>query len=372
MKKLKFSDSKKIVIKVGTSTITNNDGFDKEFLVKLSSEVSSWIDNGIGVVIVSSGAIFAGLKKLKVNTKPNVLSELQAAAAIGQMDLAQVYKDIFTKNNKIAAQVLLTHEDLSDRKRYLNARSTINNLITSGVVPIINENDTVSTEEIQFGDNDNLAAMVANLIEADYLVLLTDQVGLFSNDPAIDINASLIEKAFTDDKRLDSLAKNTSSIYGTGGMVTKIEAARRASLSGTHTIIANGKIDETFFKLFNNKSVGTFLESRLEKKIAKKKWLADNLRSCGRLILDKGASIAILEKGKSLLPIGVLEVEGKFDRGEVVSCVDSKGIEIAKGLVNYNSVDSKKICGVSSDEIKSILGFMNEVNIIHRDNLVVM
>lgn len=271
MKKLKFSDSKKIVIKVGTSTIANNDGFDKEFLVKLSSEVSSWMDNGIGVVIVSSGAIFAGLKKLKVNDKPNVLSELQAAAAIGQMDLAQVYKDIFTKNNKIAAQVLLTHEDLSDRKRYLNARSTINNLITSGVVPIINENDTVSTEEIQFGDNDNLAAMVANLIEADYLVLLTDQEGLFSNDPAIDINASLIEKAFTDDKRLDSLAKNTSSTYGTGGMVTKIEAARRASLSGTHTIIANGKIDETFFKLFNNKSVGTFLESRLEKKNSKEK-----------------------------------------------------------------------------------------------------
>ena len=372
MKKLKFSDSKKIVIKIGTSTITNDDGFDKEFLVKLSTEVSSWIDNGIGVVIVSSGAIFAGLRKLKVSAKPNVLSELQAAAAIGQMDLAQVYKDIFTQNNKIAAQVLLTHEDLSDRKRYLNARSTINNLITSGVVPIINENDTVSTEEIQFGDNDNLAAMVANLIEADYLVLLTDQEGLFSDDPAVNKNASLIKKAFTDDEKLDLLAKKTSSTFGTGGMVTKIEAARRASLSGTHTIIGNGKIDEIFFKLFNNNPVGTFLESRLEKKIAKKKWLADNLRSCGRLILDEGALIAISDKGKSLLPIGVLEVEGKFDRGEVVSCLNSKGVEIAKGLVNYNSFESKKICGVPSDEIESVLGFINEVNIIHRDNLVVL
>jgi len=372
MKKLKFSESKKIVIKVGTSTITNNDGFDKEFLVKLSSEVTSWIDSGIGVVIVSSGAIFAGLKKLKIKAKPKGLSELQAAAAVGQMDLAQAYKDVFMQNNKIAAQVLLTHEDLSDRKRYLNARSTINNLITSGVVPIINENDTVSTEEIQFGDNDNLAAMVANLIEADYLLLLTDQEGLFSDDPTIDINASLIEKAFTDDKKLDSLAKKTSSTYGKGGMVTKIEAARRASLSGTHTIIANGKINETFFKLFNNKPIGTFLESRIEKKIAKKKWLADNLRSCGRLMLDEGASIAILDKGKSLLPIGVLEIEGRFDRGEVVSCIDTKGMEIAKGLVNYSSVETKKICGISSDEIESILGFVNEVNIIHRDNLVVL
>ncbi|MBT3826371.1 MAG: glutamate 5-kinase [Nitrosomonadales bacterium] len=372
MKKLKFSESKKIVIKVGTSTITNNVGFDKEFLIKLSSEVTRWIDSGVGVVIVSSGAIFAGLKRLEVITKPSALSELQAAAAVGQMDLAQVYKDVFMQNNKIAAQVLLTHDDLSDRKRYLNARSTINNLIGRGVVPIINENDTVSTDEIRFGDNDNLAAMVANLIEADYLLLLTDQEGLFSDDPTIDQNASLIEKAFTDDKKLDLLAKKTASTYGTGGMVTKIEAARRASLSGTHTIIANGKINETLFKIFNDKSVGTFLESRLEKKLAKKKWLADNLRTCGRLILDKGASIAILEKGKSLLPVGVLEVEGKFERGEVVVCIDHMGMEIAKGLVNYSSDESKKICGISSNEIESVLGFVNEVNIIHRDNLVVL
>lgn len=372
MKKFKFSESKKIVIKIGTSTITNNLGFDEEFLTKLSSEVSGWLDSGIGVVIVSSGAVFAGLKKLKVEVKPSTLSDLQAAAAVGQMDLAQAYKDAFMQNKKIAAQVLLTHEDLSDRKRYLNARSTINNLIGRGVVPIINENDTVSTEEIQFGDNDNLAAMVANLIEADYLVLLTDQEGLFSDDPTINKNASLLEKAFTDDKQLDLIAKKTSSAYGTGGMATKIEAARRASLSGTHTIIANGKTHETLFKLFNDKSVGTFLESRLEKKLAKKKWLADNLRSCGKLILDEGASLALLDKGKSLLPVGVLKVEGKFERGEVVICIDHMGKDIAKGLVNYSSDESKKICGISSNGIKSVLGFVNEVNIIHRDNLVIL
>ena len=372
MKKLKFADSKKVVIKIGTSTITDDLGFDNEFISNLSMEVSEWLNKGIGVVVVSSGAVFAGLKKLKVDGKPNILSDLQAAAAVGQMDLAQVYKDAFLQNKKIAAQVLLTHEDLSDRKRYLNARSTISNLMSKGVVPIINENDTVSTDEIQFGDNDNLAAMVANLIEADYLILLTDQEGLFSDDPKINKNATLIENAFTDDKQLDLIAKKTLSTFGKGGMSTKIEAARRASLSGTNTIIANGKNVEIFLNIFNDKSVGTFLEARLEKKMAKKKWLADNLRSCGKLVLDKGASIALLDKGKSLLPVGVLEVEGKFERGEVVICIDIKGKEIAKGLVNYNSEESKKICGISSGEIESVLGFINEVNLIHRDNLVIL
>ena len=366
------SGKKRILLKIGSNTLTKETNhISRGKIEDIGMQIAALKDD-YEFVIVSSGAIAAAKQFVKLEAPDNEIFVKQALASIGQPHLMRIFHENFSDLGLHTSQCLLSYSDFEKTETKINIVNTIDVLVKNSYIPIINENDTVSTEEIQFGDNDNLAAMVANLIEADYLVLLTDQEGLFSDDPAIDINASLIEKAFTDDKRLDSLAKNTSSIYGTGGMVTKIEAARRASLSGTHTIIANGKIDETFFKLFNNKSVGTFLESRLEKKIAKKKWLADNLRSCGRLILDKGASIAILEKGKSLLPIGVLEVEGKFDRGEVVSCVDSKGIEIAKGLVNYNSVDSKKICGVSSDEIESILGFMNEVNIIHRDNLVVM
>ena len=365
--------SKRIVIKVGSALLIDKDTgkLKKKWLESLAFDIKHFVKSGKEILLVSSGSIALGKKQLNLSNNLS-LDEKQAAAATGQITLAHAWSEYLGNYDLKVAQILLAPDDTETRRKHLNARATLIKLIELNVIPVINENDTVATEEIRFGDNDRLASRVAQMCSADLLILLSDINGLYSSDPSIDKDASLIETITEITNEVEQMAGPPNNGISSGGMITKIEAARRASLSGTHTIIANGKIDETFFKLFNNKSVGTFLESRLEKKIAKKKWLADNLRSCGRLILDKGASIAILEKGKSLLPIGVLEVEGKFDRGEVVSCVDSKGIEIAKGLVNYNSVDSKKICGVSSDEIKSILGFMNEVNIIHRDNLVVM
>ena len=267
---------------------------------------------------------------------------------------------------------MLTHSDLSDRKRYLNARSTIFNLIKNNVIPVINENDTVASEEIRFGDNDSLAAMVANLIEADLLVLLTDQDGLFSSDPRDDNNAKLIRHGYVDDKNLDDLASGTKSTIGTGGMATKILAARRAALSGAHTIIASGKRNNILVDLSNDEDIGTFLQSREVKLVARKKWLADNLKSNGKIYIDQGAEKALIHKGKSLLAAGVTKVIGTFDRGEVIQCVNESGHEILKGLVNYNSEEVKKIIGVSSDKIESILGYVNESSLIHRDNMIII
>tara|TARA_B100000787_G_scaffold140456_1_gene109432 strand:+ start:272 stop:1441 length:1170 start_codon:yes stop_codon:yes gene_type:complete len=373
MKKFNFSEAEKIVIKLGSSIVTNDgDGLDEKCLSSLIKQISILSSQNKKVILVSSGAIAAGLRKLGIEKRPKILSELQSAAAVGQMDLVRIYEELFSDNNLIAAQVLLTHNDLSDRKRYLNARSTIFNLIKQNVIPVINENDTVASEEIRFGDNDSLAAMVANLIEADILVLLTDQDGLFSSDPRQDSNAKLIRHGYADDKDLASLAAGTKSKIGTGGMTTKILAARRAALSGTHTIIASGKRSNVLVDLSKDEDVGTFLQSREVKLVARKKWLADNLKSNGKIYIDHGAEKALINEGKSLLVAGVIKVTGTFDRGEVIQCVNESEDEILIGLLNYNSEEVKKIIGLSSDKIEAVLGYVNESSLIHRNNMIIM
>jgi len=373
MKKFNFSKAEKIVIKLGSSIVTNDgEGLDEECLSSLIKQISILNSQNKKIILVSSGAIAAGLKKLQVKIRPKVLSELQAAAAVGQMDLVRTYEELFADNDLISAQVLLTHDDLSNRKRYLNARSTIFNLIKNNVIPVINENDTVASEEIRFGDNDTLAAMVANLIEADLLVLLTDQDGLFSSDPREDNDAKLIHHSYVDDKNLDSLASGTKSKIGTGGMTTKIMAARKAALSGAHTIIASGRRDNILVDLSNDKDIGTFLQSREVKLLARKKWLADNLKENGKIYIDNGAEIALINKGKSLLVAGVIKVTGTFDRGEVIQCVNKSGDEVLKGIVNYNSEEVKKIIGLPSDKIEAALGYVNESSLIHRNNMIII
>ena len=372
MNKFNFTKAKKIIIKLGSSIITNDGkGIDEAFLSNFAADISL-LAKKMQVVIVSSGAIAAGLKKLGILRRPSELSELQAAAAVGQMDLIRSFEKEFSKVSMICAQVLLTHDDLSDRKRYLNARSTLNNLLEKNVIPIINENDTVSNEEIKFGDNDNLAALTANLLEADYLILLTDQDGLYSDDPRKNSNVTLLSHISVNDKILDEVAKATTSSVGRGGMYTKILAARRASLSGTHTIIANGKNRKVFSNLLNDSVSGTFIQSEERQLDARKKWLAGQLKSKGTLIIDDGAKNAIVNSGKSLLSVGITDVKGKFDRGDLVQCISSSGQEVAKGLINYSSSEVGKVLGQPSDKMESLLGYVNESSVIHRNNLVVL
>ena len=372
MNKFNFTKAKKIIIKLGSSIITNDGkGIDEAFLSNFAADISL-LAKKMQVVVVSSGAIAAGLKKLGISRRPSELSELQAAAAVGQMDLIRSFEKEFSKASMVCAQVLLTHDDLSDRKRYLNARSTLNNLLEKNVIPIINENDTVSNEEIKFGDNDNLAALTANLLEVDYLILLTDQDGLYSDDPRINNNATLLSHISVNDKILDEVAKATTSSVGRGGMYTKILAARRASLSGTHTIIANGKNRKVFSNLLNDSVSGTFIQSEERQLDARKKWLAGQLKSKGTLIIDDGAKNAIVNSGKSLLSVGITDVKGKFDRGDLVQCISSSGQEVAKGLINYSSSEVGKVLGQPSDKMESLLGYVNESSVIHRNNLVVL
>ena len=370
---IKLLESKRIIVKLGSSIITNDgNGIDEACLLSLVRQIAKIANEDKEIVVVSSGAIAAGLKKLGVTKRPRELSELQAAAAVGQMSLLKIYEQLFSECNLITAQVLLTHEDLSDRKRYLNARSTLNNLITKKVIPIINENDTVASEEIKFGDNDTLGAMVANLLEADLLVLLTDQDGLFSDDPRKNDSAHLVEHAYIDDDELDLLANDTISSVGTGGMTTKIQAARKAASSGTHTIIASGRRENILIDICSNNFYGTFLECREPKQLARKKWLADILLSNGKVFIDSGAIKALVQEGKSLLAVGVTKVNGNFGRGEVVKCCDAEGGEVAQGLINYSSDELNMIKGLSTDKIESILGYVNEKSLIHRNNLVIM
>jgi glutamate 5-kinase len=372
MNKFNFTKAKKIIIKLGSSIITNDGkGIDEAFLSNFAADISL-LAKKMQVVVVSSGAIAAGLKKLGISRRPSELSELQAAAAVGQMDLIRSFEKEFSMVSMICAQVLLTHDDLSDRKRYLNARSTLNNLLEKNVIPIINENDTVSNEEIKFGDNDNLAALTANLLEADYLILLTDQEGLYSDDPRKNSNVTLLSHISVNDKILDEVAKATTSSVGRGGMYTKILAARRASLSGTHTIIANGKNRKVFSNLLNDSASGTFIQSEERQLDARKKWLAGQLKSKGTLIIDDGATNAIVNSGKSLLSVGITDLKGKFDRGDLVQCISSSGQEVAKGLINYSSSEVGKVLGQPSDKMESLLGYVNESSVIHRNNLVVL
>ncbi len=324
------------------------------------------------VVLVSSGAIAEGMQRLSWKKRPHALYKLQAAAAVGQMGLIQAYESCFRDYELQTAQLLLTHEDLSNRKRYLNARSTLTTLLSMNVVPIINENDSIATEEIRFGDNDTLAALVTNLIEADVLVILTDQAGLFTADPRIDAQAKLLNEAMVEDPTIELMASDVGSIVGRGGMRTKIIAAKRAARSGAHTIIASGHEANVLVRLVQGEAIGTQLMTKTLKVAARKQWLENHLQTHGKITLDEGAVKALTVEGKSLLPIGVTNTTGNFERGEVVNCIDLEGREIARGLVNYSAMETQKILRCPSSEIESILGYVDELELIHRNNLVLL
>ena len=367
-----LATAQRLILKVGSALVTNNGaGLDLTAINDWARQIAQLRKAGKEVILVSSGAIASGMERLGWSKRPKAVHELQACAAIGQMELAQVYESAFIRHGLQTAQVLLTHDDLSDRKRYLNARATLKTLLGLGVVPIINENDTVVTDEIKFGDNDTLGALVANLIEADCLIILTDQQGLYTADPRKDPQATLVAEARAGDPALEAMAGGAGTQYGKGGMITKIIAAKRAARSGTHTAIASGHEKDVMIRLARGEPVGTLLVSETPPLNARKQWLADHLQLCGKLQLDAGA-VKALREGKSLLPIGVVEVLGEFERGAAVACLSPEGIEVARGLVNYSSSDSRRIAHRNSTEIEELLGFINETEIIHRDNLILV
>jgi len=368
-----LKQSRRIVIKVGSSLVTNQgQGLDHTTLTCLAEQIAKLKQAKKEVVLVSSGAIAEGMQRLSWKKRPHALYKLQAAAAVGQMGLIQAYESCFRDYELQTAQLLLTHEDLSNRKRYLNARSTLTTLLRMNVVPIINENDSIATEEIRFGDNDTLAALVTNLIEADVLVILTDQAGLFTADPRIDAQAKLLNEAMVEDPAIELMASNVGSIVGRGGMLTKISAAKRAARSGAHTIIASGHEANVLVRLVQGEAIGTQLMTKTLKVTARKQWLANHLQTHGKRTLDEGAVKALTVEGKSLLPIGVTNTTGNFERGEVVNCIDLEGREIARGLVNYSAMETQKILRCPSSEIESILGYVDELELIHRNNLVLL
>ena len=365
--------ARRIVVKVGSSLVTNDGrGLDAAAVAAWAAQIAELKHAGKDVVLVSSGAIAEGVKRLGWSTRPSSIHEQQAAAAVGQMGLVQAYESAFAKWSLRTAQILLTHEDLSDRRRYLNARSTLLTLLGLSAIPVINENDTVTTDEIRFGDNDTLGALVTNLIEADVLVLLTDQPGLHTADPRRDPSATLVQTAQAGDVALEAMAGGTGSALARGGMLSKVLAAKRAARSGASTVIANGREPNVLTRLAAGEDIGTSLIAPDVSLGARKQWLADHVRLAGRLKLDAGAIRAVVRDGKSLLPIGVTGVEGTFERGEIVGCFDAAGREIARGLVNYSASESARILGKPSSEIPAILGYVDEPELIHRDNLVVL
>jgi len=366
-------DAKRLVVKIGSGLVTNEGrGLDHEALAGWAGQLAQLRRDGREVVLVSSGAIAEGMQRLNWRRRPHALHELQAAAAVGQMGLIQVYETSFRKFGLLTSQVLLTHDDLSDRKRYLNARSTLRTLLGLGVIPVINENDTVAIDEIRFGDNDTLAALVTNLIEAEALVILTDQAGLYTSDPRANPAATLLAEGAAGDPALERMAGGAGSQIGLGGMLTKVLAAKRAARSGAHTVIASGREPEVLLRLASGERLGTQLTAQSATLAARKQWLADHLQVRGALRLDAGAVAALKVHGKSLLPIGVHEVTGEFERGEAVSCLDEARREIARGLVNYNASDSRRIVRTPSHEIEARLGYVGEPELIHRDNLVLL
>ena len=361
------------VVKVGSSLVTNEGrGLDLAAISRWADQVAALRALGKQVLLVSSGAIAEGMQRLGWARRPQEVHELQAAAAVGQMGLAQAYESCFGALGLRTAQILLTHADLVDRARYLNARSALLTLLELGVVPVINENDTVVTDEIKFGDNDTLAALVTNLVEADALVILTDQQGLFDADPRRVPQAQLVRNGAAGDPQLEQYAGGVGSAIGRGGMLSKVLAAKRAARSGAATIIACGREPDVLLRLVQGESIGTLLSAAMPKRAARKQWLADHLQTKGRVSIDAGAVFALSHQGKSLLPIGVLGVSGSFARGDVISCVDANGREVARGLVNYSSAEASLIARHSSADIAQVLGFMEEPELIHRDNLVLL
>ncbi|MET0204170.1 MAG: glutamate 5-kinase [Casimicrobiaceae bacterium] len=373
MRSAPVAAARRVVVKVGSSLVTNDGrGLDHAAVARWAAEIAALKRGGRDVVLVSSGAIAEGMLRLGWQKRPRAIHQLQAAAAVGQMGLIQAYEAAFAQYGLRTAQVLLTHEDLADRRRYLNARTTLTTLLALGVLPIINENDTVTTDEIRFGDNDTLGALVTNLIEADVLVLLTDQSGLYTADPRRDPSATLVQTATAGDPALEAMAGGAGSALARGGMLTKILAAKRAARSGASTVIASGREADVLTRLAAGESVGTALIAATASLAARKQWLADHVRLAGKLTLDAGAVRALAREGKSLLPIGVVAVEGEFGRGEVVGCLAPDGREVARGLVNYASGEIPKILRKPSAEIESILGYVAEPELIHRDNLVLL
>ncbi|HLF98186.1 MAG TPA: glutamate 5-kinase [Methylococcaceae bacterium] len=368
-----LAGTRRLIVKIGSSLLTGGGrGLDADAIGAWVGQIAELRRRGIEVILVSSGSVAEGMSRLGWKTRPESLHELQAAAAVGQMGLIQLYESLFKRHGFHAAQILLTHEDLSDRPRYLNARSTLLTLLHLGVVPVINENDTVATEEIRFGDNDTLGALVANLVEAELLVILTDQAGLFDSDPGLNPAAQRVAQARASDPDLLEMAGGSRSGLGRGGMFTKVRAARLASRSGTATLIAPGAAAEVLVRVMDGDDVGTFLLPDLEPLVARKRWLAGRLQVKGALMLDEGAARVLREAGKSLLPIGVTAVEGNFRRGELVACRDAAGVEIARGLVNYGADEARLILRQPSSCIAELLGYVDEPELIHRDNLVLV
>jgi glutamate 5-kinase len=364
-------DARRVVVKVGSSLVTNDGrGLDEVAIGEWCRQMAHLIRDGREVIMVSSGAIAEGMKRLGWAVRPTAIQELQAAAAVGQMGLAQMYETKLKLNGLGSAQVLLTHADLADRERYLNARSTLLTLLKHGVVPDINENDTVVNDEIKFGDNDTLGALVANLVEADALVILTDQKGLFTADPRNNPSATFVHEASAGDAALEAMAGGAGSSLGRGGMITKILAAKRAAGSGASTVIAWGREPNALIRLTQGEAIGTLLIAQTQKKQARKQWMADHLQLRGSVVVDPGAVLKVRDEGKSLLPIGMVQVEGDFSRGDVIAIRDDAGMEIARGLANYSSSEARLICRKPSTEIEKLLGYTAEPEMLHRDNLV--
>jgi len=365
--------ARRLVIKIGSALLTNDGkGLDEVALERWVDQIAGLIADGVEVVIVSSGAVAVGMSRLGWIRRPDQLHELQAAAAVGQMGLVQSWEAQFKRHDIHTAQILLTHDDLSDRKRYLNGRSTLRALLDVGVIPIVNENDTVVTDEIRFGDNDTLGALVANLIEADGLIILTDQLGLFDKDPRKHEDAALVTERKASDHELDAMAGGGAGALGRGGMQTKLRAARLAARSGAFTVIVGGRIEGVMTRLRQGDVIGTLLLPEQGRVAARKQWIAGHLQTRGTLTLDDGAVRVLCLGGRSLLPVGVKGVAGQFRRGEMVSCVDEKGHEVARGLVNYDADEARAIAGRPSHRITDVLGYISDEEMIHRDNLVII
>ncbi len=363
--------ARRIVVKVGSSLVTDEGrGLDAAAIGQWCQQLAVLVKSGREVIMVSSGAIAEGMKRLGWATRPKAIHEQQAAAAVGQMGLVQVYESQLRDNGVGSAQVLLTHADLADRERYLNARSTLLTLLQLGVVPVINENDTVVNDEIKFGDNDTLGALVANLVDADALIILTDQKGLYSADPRKDPAARFISEAKAGDPALEAMAGGAGSSIGKGGMITKILAAKRAAGSGASTVIAWGREPNALIRLTQGESIGTLLVAQTAKNQARKRWMADHLQLRGSVAVDAGAAVKVRDEGKSLLPIGMVSVQGEFSRGDVIAVHDAAGSEIARGLANYSSAEARLICRKPSTEFEKLLGYTGEAEMVHRTNLV--
>jgi len=364
-------DARRIVVKVGSSLVTNEGrGLDEAAIGEWCRQMALLSAQGKEVVMVSSGAIAEGMKRLGWTTRPSEVPALQAAAAVGQMGLAQMYETKLRENGMGSAQVLLTHADLADRERYLNARSTLLTLLQHRVLPVINENDTVVNDEIKFGDNDTLGALVANLVEADLLVILTDQKGLYTADPRKDPSATFVHEARAGDPLLETMAGGAGSSIGKGGMITKILAAKRAAGSGASTVIAWGREPDALLRLCQGDNMGTLLVAQTAKQQARKQWMADHLQLRGSVTVDAGAAHKVLTEGKSLLPIGMTGVAGEFSRGDVIAIRDEQGAEIARGLANYASAEARLLCRKPSHEYEALLGYTAEPEMVHRDNLI--